>query len=78
MNRVDRWAGNLSYVFYITHTLAINVVLALLGKGYGTIPILIATLTASILLQRYVEEPVDQWRPQRTKASSRAKRLAPV
>ena len=62
LNQFDRWVGNLSYPFYMTHSLAMSVVPAVIGKTYGTFPTLLATLFASIVIQRYVEDPVEKWR----------------
>lgn len=62
--RFDRWIGELSYPIYLTHLLAIAVVL----HFELPMPVLSAiaiTLLASVAVRMLIEDPVDRWRQRR-------------
>ena len=56
---IDRWIGEMSYPFYLTHPIALSVFGGLLLPSIG------CTLLLSALINRYVQEPVEarfKWR----------------
>jgi peptidoglycan/LPS O-acetylase OafA/YrhL len=83
-NKIDRYIGELSYPVYICHVLVIDM-LSLVFKpnflffSYSCRPLLaiILTIALSMLLNRFIADPVEKFRQQRVESSSKEEEKQP-
>lgn len=61
----DRKLGNLSYPIYLLHMLILSVWTAMFKNLEPAVPVLLITIFVSMLVLRWLEEPLDIWRQKR-------------
>ena len=79
LTRASRWdtlIGRLSYPVYLSHLMLIGV--ARLAGAWSRPVLLLLTILVSLVLVRFVEDPVDRWRARLKNAGSSPKRKRPV
>jgi len=79
--RLDRWLGDLSYPLYISHVMVISVAYGLayeLVYSAGHVPaqlaIIVVAILAAMLLNQFIQQPVERFKAKRSKVPTRAER----
>ena len=79
--RLDRWLGDLSYPLYISHIMVISLAYGLLyelmhsaGRVPALLTVVLLALFTAVLLNQFIQQPVERFKASRSKTATRAER----